>query len=274
MKILWNIELGVVHNPWNYECNFIEYNGNLFYIFSVNNGKTRLKHNRGNRIFIYKINPNTGDHVKYSIDIIDNEKIMISKEWYYIINNGLIIFVGKYLKVAEEGIIVLDDAMEETSIDKNIPYEYVFENKIIKYNREKTLYCMDKKNRRKIWEFALTGYLKTKIEYKNGDIIFGTSGIIETGSILYVIELESGVIKWNNNNVKAYHYSWHNDTIIISDKKGIMKKINPNKNITLDSLKIKYGKLSDFSPIKIYDGKIFTIVYDTLDNGRIVCIKI
>jgi hypothetical protein len=48
-----------------------------------------------------------------------------------------------------------------------------------------------------------------------------------------MIELETGIIKRNNNNVKASHYSRYNGTIILSNKNRTIENIKGKRNILL-----------------------------------------
>jgi hypothetical protein len=274
MDILWNIEFGDDDIfPSNCECNFFHYDRYLFYSFSsVNKRITTPRNQYGKTIFIYKIIPLTGKYKKYSTDFSNDENILLSNEWCYFIDNGLKLFIGKYLDIFDDGISVLENNSYNIEAKNTIPlYEYEIDNKIVKYNGKKLLSCINKLDGNELWKISLVGYLYTKIECKNGHIFFGTAGM---GSVLYTIELETGIIKRNDNNVKAVHYSWYYDTIILSDKKGNIQKINPYTNEVIENYKIKGWKLSDYSPIKIYDNKIFTIVYEKNHKGKIVCIKI
>ena len=276
MEILWFIELGTEDIfPPDCQCNFFDFHGNIFYSFaSVNKKITTSTGKYGKTIYVYKINSITGEHKEHFVDLCNDEKILLSNEWYFFSENGLILFTGIYLKILEESVIILKDYFQNNVATKTLPFEYTFGNKIVKYNGIKTLSCLDRTNGKELWKIKLNGYLYTKIEYKNDDIIFGTSG---GGSVLYTIELETGIIKRNDNNVMASNYSWYNNTIILPDKSGNIQIINPYKNETIENYKIEYGKLFDYSPIKIYDDKIYTIVYKKNKGkwkGKIVCIKI
>ena len=276
MEVLWFIELGSEDFfPFNCQCNFFDFHGNIFYSFASVNKKIKTPTGRyGKRIYVYNINPITGERKEHFVDFYNDEKILLSNEWCYILDNGLILFTGKYLKILEESVIILNDYFQNNVATKRLSFEYTFENKIVKYNGVKTLFCLDKTNGKELWKIKLNGYIYTKIEYKNNDIIFGTAG---GGSVLYTIELESGIIKRNDNNVMAANYSWYNDTIILPDKNGNIQIINPYANETIENYKIKCGKLSGYSPIKIYDDKIYTIVFKKNKaklKGKIVCIKI
>ena len=272
MDILWSIELGVedIFQP-SCTCNFFYYNDYLYYSFStVNKDIITSKGRCGESLFTYKINPVSGEYTKYLYDFSNDGKILLSDEWHYFIDNGLIIYIGKYLRILEDKII-LENTYPKNIMHKNLSHEYIFDEIIIKYNGEKKLYCINKSNGKELWNITLIGYLYTEIEYKDGNIIFGTSGM---GSVLYTIELESGIIKRNDNNARASRYSWYNDTIILPDKKGNIQIVNPYANETIDNYKIKNGKLTDYSPIKIYENKIFTIAFNNKNRGKIVCIKI
>ena len=276
MEALWSIELGSKDFfPFNCQCNFFDFHGNIYYSFASVNKKTITPTGKyGKTIFVYNINPITGEYKEHFVDFCNDEKILLSNEWYYFLDNGLILFTGKYLKILEENVIILNDYFQNNVATKRLPFEYTFENKIVKYNDVKTLFCSDKTNGKELWKIKLDGYLYTKIEHKNNYIIFGTVG---GGSVLYTIELESGMIKRNDKNVMTAKYAWYNDTIILPDKKGNIQIINPYSNETIENYKIKCGKLSDYSPIKIYGDKIYTIVFKKNKGkleGKIVCIKI
>jgi hypothetical protein len=277
LEILWKQELDNKNSmPFGYENNFLIRGSSILFACSfLDIENTNEEGLGGTKLVLYDFDKLTGEFTTKSISFkyqkVKEDKILLSRKWkYYFINDRLFLYIGKHLDISSEKIKVVPKNVDTNVSENNVQTEYVFKNKIVKYNGRMGLECLDNISGELIWKHRLKGYIYTKIEYKRNCLVFGTAGM---GGALYCIELATGNIKRNISNGGAAHYDWLRDTIVITDTKYNLQQVDPYSNKTIDYLNLK-DKMTGYSPIKVDGNRIYTVVFNKKNsNPSIVCIK-
>lgn len=262
--------------PYEYENNFFLRGKSIIFACSiVDYENTNERGFRGTKIVLYDFDKLIGTFTMKSISFnyeeSNGDKILLSGKWkYYLKNDSLFLFVGKHLDISSENIKVVSESVDSNVFQNNLPNEYIFEQRVVKYNGRMGLEYVENISGNLIWKHKLKGYIYTRIEYKKGCIIFGTAGM---GGALYCIELSTGEIRRDISNGGVSHYEWLKDTIIITDTKKNLQQVDPYSNVTLGYLNLK-DKMTDYSPIKVEGNRIYTVVFNKKSSSpSIMCIK-
>jgi outer membrane protein assembly factor BamB len=240
MELIWTVDIDdEAYFPFNHSCMPIIWKEKLFYAFYTVD-KTQINEDNlyERKIVILEIDIKTKEILKKELYLSknQNEKIIITKEWQFLIEeNELILLVGLLKLNLSDFIIKVSE--NKLNLGKfQIKSHYNFTEKYITYNYCSILKCFDNNSNKLLWKQNIKGYLYTDVTVKGSLIFFGTAG---KGGAFYTMNIDTGEVLVEFNNGDASEYSWSKSNIIIKDKKGNLVKLNPRTGEIINVLKLK-----------------------------------
>jgi hypothetical protein len=252
MKIHWEIELrNGERSAWypNYDMDFIVFEDKIYYCY--------LTREEGiHQIVVYVFN----DMCEYDIKTYSfTEKYIASGAWLYQIHgNDLLLYAKKWLNISNKQITHQEDfQMEVPEYIFPNNREYIFDNKVISFPKERTVICTNQKTKEILWKYGLKGYPYTAVEQKEGCAIFGTAG---KGGALYCIELETGKIRRDVSTKGTAHYCWYGNQIAMADEYGHLQLADPFSDRQIAHVKLK-NRLLGYSPLIANNDYLYAVTF-------------
>lgn len=205
----------------------------------------------------------------------DKELVHNTRNWkFYTQENGLFLNIGAYdLYANKESISIFGYNAEFVALDywdsSEVKNEFHFGNLIVKYNQRSTLECYDTISAKVLWRLKIKGYLYTKITEKDNFIYFGTAG---KGGAFYFVDLRSGEVLTEFDNGNASEFAWYENSVLISNNKGILVRLNPYNG---EVLEFNNSKTKVASLFYVFKNKLFHRTYSKSDNTfQLVCVEL
>jgi len=263
MKVRWEIELKTCNGgAWyqDHAMGFIAYDNKIYHCYYMQTTS---------QVVIYAFN-DIGD---YSVKTYDFDKKFglpssLDDRWRYKADAGnLLLYAGnKWLNISNEQITHQEDF--EIEVPKYVypsNQEYVFNNRVIAFPKERTVICTNQETKEIVWKHALKGYPYTTIEQKNGCVIFGTAG---KGGALYCIDMETGKVMRDASTKGTVHYCWYENFILMKDEYGHLQLVDPFSDKQIEVVKLK-NRLVDYSPMIVNREYLYAITFSNVNKNGV-----
>jgi len=254
MRLLWQKELDKSSRaiPSNYNCDFFIESEKAFFAYCI---RDTVDGCFGKKIIIHEFDKFSGNFSKKMTFLPHDESsvLLTNGEWRFFKEQDRI-FLDTGIVYDISGNVAATSRL--STAKKSIELVTTFDNITLKYNEAWLLTGFRAKEQ--LWKIKLKGYIYTPIEYKNGDIVFGTAG---AGGGLYYVDIISGEVKSLIINGGAAHYAWFDDKVLLKDKKGNLQLVNLFSDKTIDTL-ILSEKLSGYSPIVVDENRVYTVAFN------------